>query len=126
LGRGLGFWSVVPLVDPGRFLGWVVLIPLGEHGPGTEIGWRFVRNAWGHGYATEAARRILQRGFEIVGLSDIVAGMHAENERSRRLALRIGLSPAEPRMASSKGGALFRLSREDFTQLRGPPRQNLR
>ena len=36
--------------------------------PATEIGWRFAREAWGHGYATEAARAVLERAFSELGL----------------------------------------------------------
>ncbi|WP_237712056.1 GNAT family N-acetyltransferase [Paraburkholderia xenovorans] len=57
-GRGLGYWSIFPKENPVQFLGWVLLTPYDAVGPGIEIGWRLARKGWGHGYATEAARRV--------------------------------------------------------------------
>lgn len=56
--RGIGLWAVERRSD-GLLLGWAGLNPMPDGTPGAgewEIGWRLVREAWGHGYATEAAR----------------------------------------------------------------------
>jgi RimJ/RimL family protein N-acetyltransferase len=64
---------------------------------GVELGWRLARPAWGHGYATEAALAALAYGFDIVGLSEVVAVAMARNMRSRAVMRRIGMTrePAE-------------------------------
>jgi RimJ/RimL family protein N-acetyltransferase len=54
---GLGYWSIAERSAPARFVGWVLLIPEDTYGPEVEIGWRLVREAWGRGIASEAARR---------------------------------------------------------------------
>ncbi len=64
---------------------------------GVEAGWRLARPAWGHGYATEAARAALEDGFDSMGLAEIVAVTMARNLRSREVMRRIGMTsdPAE-------------------------------
>ena len=63
----LGFWSILEKTEEGgegRYLGWMVLAPLDKVGPENEIGYRFIQDAWGKGYATEAALVIRDHGFE--------------------------------------------------------------
>ncbi len=58
--------------------------------PAVEIGWRLARDAWGQGYAAEAARASLDFGFAR-GLAEIVAFTRPANERSWRLMQRLGM-----------------------------------
>lgn len=91
--HGFGLWAVeAPGVAP--FLGFVGLsVPRFEASftPCVEIGWRLARQAWGHGYATEAARAVLADGFERVGLDAIVSFTFVGNTRSRRVMERVGM-----------------------------------
>ena len=41
--------------------------------PAVEVGWRLARDAWGRGYATEAARAALAFGFEEHAMAEIIA-----------------------------------------------------
>jgi ribosomal-protein-alanine N-acetyltransferase len=62
--------------------------------PGTrdvEIGWHFRRDAWGHGYATEAARAVLRYAFEELKLRRLHALIHPFNARSIAVANRVGM-----------------------------------
>jgi RimJ/RimL family protein N-acetyltransferase len=57
----------------------------------TEIGWHFHPDAWGLGYAVEAAGRVLRYGFA-AGLAEVVAVTYPENTASQAVALRIGMT----------------------------------
>lgn len=90
--HGWGLWAIeVPGVAP--FVGYAGLWPAdyvtGE--PMVEVGWRMIREHWGNGYVTEAAREALRFGFEEVGLDEIVSFTVPQNERSWRVMERIGL-----------------------------------
>lgn len=94
-GPGLGVWSVFPREDAGRFLGWVALHPL----PGwddIEIGWRFLQENWGRGYASEAAAALMHHGLVTLTLPRIVAVLRDANLRSRRVCERLGMKDAGP------------------------------
>ncbi|MBO3741550.1 GNAT family N-acetyltransferase [Actinoplanes flavus] len=96
--RGWGWWAV-EVAATGEFIGMAGLDPVDEEAPvsGIEAGWRLARSAWGHGYATEAARAVLTYGFQTLRLPEILAISVAGNERSRALMRRLGMThdPAE-------------------------------
>ena len=60
--------------------------------PAVEIGWRLARAAWGHGYATEAARAAAAFAFGTLGLDELVSFTTAGNERSRAVMRRLGMT----------------------------------
>ena len=89
--HGWGLWSVDLA---GRCIGFTGLNRprLEAHfTPCVEIGWRLAYDAWGRGYATEAARLALAYGFDVLRLAEIVSYTAAANERSRRVMERIGM-----------------------------------
>lgn len=91
-GPGLGYWSVFAHDRPEHFLGWILLIPCDGIGPEIEIGWRFLRETWGKGYATEAARPVLAHAMDTLALDRVVAEIHPDNDGSVRVALKLGMS----------------------------------
>ena len=80
----------------GAFLGWCGVMPCHEAvtpiAGQPEIGWRLVRDAWGQGLATEAARAALDDAFVRVGLSEVLAYTTKANLRSQAVMRRLGLS----------------------------------
>lgn len=88
----LGFWAV-EVHDggdlEGRVIGSVLLVRL----PGdteVEIGWHLHPDAWGRGYAAEAARPVLERGLA-AGLARIHAVTHLTNHRSQSVCRKLGM-----------------------------------
>ncbi|MEV7614229.1 GNAT family N-acetyltransferase [Streptomyces sp. NPDC089799] len=96
--RGWGWWAV-EVRATGEFIGFAGLDPVDEGMPftGVEAGWRLARTAWGHGYATEAARAVVAHGLEYLRLPEVLAVAAAGNRRSRAVMHRIGMTrdPAE-------------------------------
>lgn len=62
--------------------------------PCIEIGWRFKKEEWNKGYATEAARSCITYGFEKLGLDKIVSFTAAINSRSENVMKRTGMKKA--------------------------------
>ena len=91
--QGWGLWAVsVPNVSD--FIGFIGLSsPLfsAHFTPAVEIGWRLAREFWGNGYATEGALAVLQYGFNILKLEEIVSFTTTTNMRSRHVMEKIGM-----------------------------------
>ena len=88
--RGYGMWAVEDKAT-GEFIGRVgYLHP--EGWPGVELGWAIARRFWGRGLATEAARRCMDYGYEVFGLTRIISLIQPGNTRSVAVAERLGES----------------------------------
>jgi len=91
--NGYGLCAV-ELLDDGGFLGFTGLSEpsfLPEVMPAVEIGWRFARQSWGKGYASEAAHAVLEYGLNDLGLSEIISIYQAENHASERIMQKLGM-----------------------------------
>ena len=78
-----GRWAVH--VKPGlEFIGWCGLKNRPERNE-IDLGYRFIKEAWGNGYATEAAYACLKYGFEKLHLPRIVGRAMPDNIASLRV-----------------------------------------
>jgi RimJ/RimL family protein N-acetyltransferase len=57
----------------------------------TELGYDFRSDHWNQGYATEAARAVLDFAFHELGLPDLISLIRVGNQASRRVAEKIGM-----------------------------------
>ena len=57
-----------------------------------ELGYWLAPALWGQGYVTEAARALVQYGFDIVGLHKVTVGCVERNVGSRRVIEKIGFA----------------------------------
>ncbi|WP_030183557.1 GNAT family N-acetyltransferase [Streptomyces violaceorubidus] len=121
--RGWGWWAV-EIAATGEFIGFAGLDPVEDGMPftGVEAGWRLARRAWGHGYATEAARAAVTHAFERLALPEVLAVTGAGNLRSRAVMDRLGMryDPAEdfddpeiPEGSPLRRSVVYRLRAED-------------
>ncbi len=89
-----GRWAVQRRADD-RVLGTVLLVPLPGGGGALEVGWHFHPDAWGHGYATEAAHAALGWAFGH-GLEEVLAVVRPGNAPSTAVTARLGMEPLGP------------------------------
>lgn len=91
--NGYGLWAV-EVVATGEFIGFTGLNDVTFDAPFTpaiEVGWRLARSAWGHGYATEAARAALEFAFTTLGRQEVVSFTATSNLRSMAVMERLGM-----------------------------------
>ena len=91
-----GFWAAIEKNSHG-FLGWFVFRPVaakstreGRHE--VDIGYRLHKRAWGVGYATEGARALIDKGFRESGVTCVTATTYEENQASRRVMEKLGMT----------------------------------
>lgn len=123
---GFGLWAV-EIKWAKKFIGYCgLVVPTFQthFTPAVEIGWRFAKDQWGSGYAREAAKAVLDFGFEEAGLEQILAWTIPVNQRSQRVMERLGMSRApeldfdHPRLLHSerlKRHVVYRITREEWS-----------
>ncbi len=121
---GFGLWAIEERAT-GRFAGFTGIqrVSFRAHfTPAVETGWRLAREAWGRGFATEAARAATAFGFDALGLEEVVSFTVPANTRSRAVMERLGMTHAaaddfdHPRVAHGdllRRHVLYRLRRAD-------------
>ena len=88
----LGLWATIHK-ETGRFIGRCGLLPWEIDGKfEVEIAYLLDKSFWGQGLATEAARGILQYGFERLSLSRLICLIDPENVASQKVAKNIGMT----------------------------------
>jgi len=92
--KGYGPWAMVQR-DTKQVIGTMLLKQLPPSSDQIEIGWHLARRVWGNGYASEAARVVLQYGFLDLSLERIFAVIKPGNIRSAAVARRIGMQLVE-------------------------------
>lgn len=124
--ENFGLWAV-EVETTSRFVGYVGLWPAtfeAHFTPAVEVGWRLRSEAWGHGYATEAARVVLTDGFVRLGLDQIVSFTAAINRPSRRVMEKVGMDhksaddfdhPSVAQASPLRPHVLYRLVAPDLT-----------
>jgi len=88
--RGFGVW-LIELGSTADLIGTAGLRPLGSSG--LEIFYSLAPGAWGHGYATEAARAVVEYGLGPLGLPEVLAEVDEGNAASVAVVRRLGMTP---------------------------------
>ena len=85
-----GCWAIEVRGGAPDVVGTVLLKPLPDGVGEVEVGWHLHPDSWGHGYATEAARAVVERAFG-AGLPEVYAVVRPGNEASLAVCRRLGM-----------------------------------
>lgn len=93
--HGVTLWTVERKdPEPGQpaIIGDCGILPAAWHGPDFEIAYRYRTSAWGHGYATEAARATLDHAWATTSLSHVIGLAYSDNTASRHVLTKLGFA----------------------------------
>jgi RimJ/RimL family protein N-acetyltransferase len=88
--EGTGARLAVDRVRGGTFIGWCGLQRWNPDYRSASLGYCYDDAAWGHGYATEAARALLQWGFDTLDMNRVQAEVDTRNVASARVLEKLG------------------------------------
>jgi RimJ/RimL family protein N-acetyltransferase len=103
--RGFSSWAIVER-ESGRLIGdagFGIFQPTRD----VELGYTLARDAWGNGYATEAAGACLRAGLVHLGVPRVIALVDEENHASLHVAERLGMTRLETIDAHHRPHVLF-------------------
>lgn len=82
-----------------------------------ELGYRFCRNSWGAGLATEAASAILEDVYQVSDVDEIRACTHSDNTDSIRVLEKLGFrySYSKHSRPIARDIPVYRVNRKTFT-----------
>jgi RimJ/RimL family protein N-acetyltransferase len=84
---GIGRWAC-HVLENNEFIGWCGLKKVGDE---VDLGYRFIQKYWGKGYATEAAKAVLEFGVKNK-IPNIIGRAAVENTASVKVLQKIGLT----------------------------------
>jgi RimJ/RimL family protein N-acetyltransferase len=88
--NNLGRWAMITKVN-NEFIGWCGLKYRADRDE-IDLGYRLKKEAWGNGYATEAAKHTLDHGFNTLKLELITGRAHVGNTASLKVLEKIGMN----------------------------------
>ncbi len=93
--KGWGLWAVFTLGE-NEFIGWVLVRPMDffsseRNDQDIELGWRFKQSSWGKGYATEAAKSVLDALQKSAQYLQFTALALPENTASINIMKKLGM-----------------------------------
>ena len=93
LERGYGLYAV-EIKKTKKFIGFTgfhYTVMDMDFSPCIEIGWRYIRESWGYGYATEAAKACLDYARENLDFREVYSFTSSINVRSENVMKKIGM-----------------------------------
>ncbi|WP_240904059.1 GNAT family N-acetyltransferase [Bacillus sp. N1-1] len=103
------YWTVF-LKESQEFIG-IVFLDTYHDGVKTEVGYQFLPEFWGRGYAREVVTRVIEYGFSELNLDEIVAETQTRNTASCSLLQKVGMTRGDQLERFGEEQSTFRLCR---------------
>lgn len=115
--NGIGRWAVIDK-ESNEFVGWgglkFITTTTNNRIHFYEVGYRFLKQHWGKGYATASAKASLKYAFEEIELSQVYAMAHEENAGSRHALQKSGFKITEQFDHEGITCDWFEITKEDW------------
>jgi RimJ/RimL family protein N-acetyltransferase len=110
-GEGVdSIWAVF-LKEDGSYVGNASVRPRPEKKEDWEISYYLIEAAWGKGFGTELAKRLVAYGFDALGLPAVFATVDYENAPSRKILKKAGMSFYEELVDEQGAFCLYRVGK---------------
>ncbi|WP_378173403.1 GNAT family N-acetyltransferase [Aquimarina sp. SS2-1] len=110
--NGFGRWAVI-LKKTHQFIGWCGL-KLNEEKQ-VDLGFRFYKNEWNKGYATESSKASLKYGYEELDIQEIIGRAALENKASIKVLEKTGMTFwKHTKIDSIPNAVLYKLHKQDY------------
>jgi RimJ/RimL family protein N-acetyltransferase len=104
--RGISFLAVEERAS-GRLIGDAGLYPVDGSPDEVELGYTLARDAWGRGYATEAAQALVEHARTALDVARVVATVDPANAASRHVLEKLGMTASGERVAYGRPHAVY-------------------
>lgn len=112
---GMGRWTVLDKSNE-TYLGWCGL-RREESLEYVDLGFRFLKQHWNKGYATESATAALKQGFEELNLETIIGRTRPENFKSIKVLEKLNFSLWKEGEDADHKILIYKLDKKDFNEL---------
>ena len=109
-----GYWVVEERCS-GAFIGWLALKRLDKTND-IEVGYRFLEQFWGKGYATEGSQELLKYAFQTLNLPRVVAIALEENLASTRVMKKLGMRYVKTAIFYGFNCVYYEIEQKDFLE----------
>lgn len=106
-------WAIVEK-ETGKLVGYCGIhkVKINEVEEKDELAYRVYKKLWGKGFATEAAKAMSDYAFNVLKLPEIVSCIAHDNERSMRVAEKVGLTYWKEGVFKGKPCHVYRINKE--------------
>jgi len=112
----MGRWAAYEKAT-GKFVGSFAFIPV-EGTENNQLGYAFLKEYWGRGFATELMKEGIKHVFEKTDLDEVYGITQTPNIASQKVLLKVGFKPYKTYKDDGTDVSSFILRRDEFTILK--------